>query len=395
MDTFFAIVSNPFWALLVLAGGFAWYHITTAPPDKAWSAHAIKTWVAIRIPRFSSSRQPTQNRSPLDERQRYRDEVDRALALDTQSLLLPEDYQQEDSCVVYDPEPAPKQEYGMSAETFLHLANHSPDIVAHVAVHGPTGSGKTSLVSGLLASRKGKICIFTPKPVNPRKGDPWGGLPRFKIDKDATFTSIVKGLHGVMDELRRRMTELENPDEELERLTIILDDYQVLAKDKTTKDIASEVYYMVSNVGRELEMCLIVIATTSGVRGLNIEGYGDARDGFLTVRLKMGHTATVIWEEETLSLETDPIVAVSRQPFPHERVWMPDISENNADVGPFSHNELRLAVLFTEDPGISFSEATRRLYPSSNGSGRLNQAVQRMYQRLVTAHLLAPRSSDD
>ena len=392
------------FALIVLGVGAFVMYTQKVPAHHAWSFSSLKLKVqSMRLP-WSQPKQPTTRQRSMRsaDLEPYLKEVNDALAQHTVSthndiplpLIEGEGEDEEDDIA---PLPCkPLTIFGMTARRFLELANHSPDIVAHLFVYGPTRSGKTTFVSGVLQSRAGRICIFTPKPLNLRNsGDPWGGLPRFTIDKDLTFTSITKGLLCVLEELRRRMSVLEDLNEDLERLTIILDDYQLLAFDEQTKKLAATIFYMVSNVGAELNMCLIVLATTGSVKGLNIEGLGDSRDGFLTVRLKKGHTASVSWEEEMHTLETDPIVAVSRQPFPHERVWMPEIDDTPAEIESFTHDEIRLALLFADEPDMSFSEAARRLYPGRSGSGRVNQRVKAMYQRLVAASLVTDRSSDD
>lgn len=216
--------------------------------------------------------------------------------------------------------PAPQDSTPLlPAPRWLAIVNDRPDQVPHLAVYGPSGVGKTTLVQGIVAQRGGKLCIIDPKPTPPTRRK-WGGLPYLKIDRDGSYRTIATGLTDLRSEFNRRLVALEEG-ETLEPLTVIIDEYKLLAR--TLKDLAPQLYIDLSDLGRELHMRLIVLSTTRSVKGLGIAGMGDTRDNFVTIEIDRQHNATLEFDDETYTLDTASVVAAAGQPFPAERWWSP------------------------------------------------------------------------
>jgi len=215
----------------------------------------------------------------------------------------------------------------LTAPQWLALVNERPDQAPHLAVYGPSGVGKTTLVQGIVALRGGKLCIIDPKPTPPSRRK-WGGLPYLRIDRDGSYTSIAAGLRALREEFNRRLVALEDG-EPLEPLTIIIDEYKLLAR--KLKDLAPQLYIDLSDLGRELQLRLIVLSTTRSVKGLGIEGMGDTRDNFVVIEIDRQHQATLEFGDDTFALATAPVVTLAGQPFPANRWWSPVADQQSQD----------------------------------------------------------------
>jgi GTPase SAR1 family protein len=214
----------------------------------------------------------------------------------------------------------------MPPEQWLEIVNQRPDQVPHLMVYGPSGVGKTTLVQAIVASRPDKLYIIDPKPTRPSVTK-WGGLPYIRIDEDGGFSAIERALQVVKDELTRRLSALHR-DEELEPVTIILDEYKLQAQQ--FNELAPEVFTKMSDFGRELKMRLIVLSTTNGVKGLKIEGMGDTRDNFVTIKLNRQYQAQLLFDDQTYLLDTS--ISQAKPSIPADRWWQPPLTTPDADA---------------------------------------------------------------
>lgn len=148
--------------------------------------------------------------------------------------------------------PAPQKQ----ARNWLKLINDDIDLVPHLAVVGGTGSGKTTLMTGILHTRTGKLCIISAK-----ADDFWGGLPYISIDDDLTFTSAEQALVNVNLELLKRQRQRKREKaagipNTLEPLTIVLDDFAQLRRACKSAD---DVVLNLARLGRSVRMRLVLM----------------------------------------------------------------------------------------------------------------------------------------
>lgn len=214
----------------------------------------------------------------------------------------------------------------MPPEQWLEIVNQRPDQVPHLMVYGPSGVGKTTLVQAIVASRPDKLYIIDPKPTRPSVTK-WGGLPYIQVDEDGGYRAIERALQNVKCELTRRLSALRQ-DEELEPITVIIDEYKLLAQE--LDELAPEVFTKMSDFGRELKMRLVILSTTNSVKGLKIEGMGDTRDNFVTIKLNRQYQAHLHFDDQTYQLNTSIIQA--KPSIPAERWWQPPLTTPDADA---------------------------------------------------------------
>ena len=194
------------------------------------------------------------------------------------------------------------------------LLNDAPDIAAHLLIIGPTGSGKTTFTRAVLAGRAGWVLIITPKP-----DDDWGA-PVVTIDDDGTLGTAEAAFASVATELRRRLAASKRQQLTDQPLTIVCDDYPVLASECPS---AAGVFKLVGRLGRSLRVRLIVLSQSERVKSLGLDGEGDAVANFMTVRLTRQHEATVDTGVNTLRLDTSEVRDTARRASIAGRLWQP------------------------------------------------------------------------
>ena len=205
----------------------------------------------------------------------------------------------------------------LAAREWLDIVNNRPHEVAHLAIFGPSGSGKTTLCQGILAQRGGQVIVIDPKPPRPGQ-QKWGGMPYVHIDPNGSYGTIDRTLRALRREVNRRLAAL-SAGQEPTLLTIVMDEYKSLVRE--CPDSAPDLLLRVSDIGRELGMCLIILSQSRGVAALGVKGQGDTRENFVTITVDKKHQATLEWDEDAFALDTAPVVADARRPIPAARGW--------------------------------------------------------------------------
>jgi hypothetical protein len=217
------------------------------------------------------------------------------------------------------------------ARNWVKLINDDIESLPHLAVVGPTRSGKTTLLTGVLLARTGRVCVISAK-----SDDEWGGLPYISIDDDLTFTSADAALVQIKRELLHRQRQRKRERQAgipntLEPLTIVLDDYAQLRKECPSAD---SVVLALARLGASTRMRLVLMTYAWQVKELGLEGLGESRAHFGVIRLRRPNSAgersarltlnEAADGEEVFQLETAPIVDLARRfRFEPGRWWEP------------------------------------------------------------------------
>lgn len=171
-------------------------------------------------------------------------------------------------------------------EQWLDRVNNHPDKVPHIAATGATGSGKTTLVTAILATRNDKVLVCTPKP-----DDDWGGIPIVTIDDDLSFTSIQLVARAIDKEIKQRWLNVKNAKRQGQQytpewLTIVIDDFPFLRKQI---EGLSDTVLNIARMGRSMRVRLILLAQEATVKAWGFEGEGEARENFVFMDLPEAH----------------------------------------------------------------------------------------------------------
>lgn len=186
----------------------------------------------------------------------------------------------------------------------------------HLAVTGPTRSGKTTLVTAVLADRAGEIVICTPKPPST---DPWAGAQAVRLGEergDITYAPLADAVRQVYGEmLRRNQADAQG----LDPLTLVLDDYSTLVAERP--EVRPWVLRMWT-LGASCGIRVIIIDTEENVRAWSIEGRGEARGNLIFVRLSADRTATLYrWGEVPAPIDVDHVRRLFDGARLSARVW--------------------------------------------------------------------------
>jgi energy-coupling factor transporter ATP-binding protein EcfA2 len=219
------------------------------------------------------------------------------------------------------------QPHELSVREWLTIVNDKLDDAPHTLVIGGTGTGKTTLVQAIAATRTGKIVIADPK----WKPGKWGGVPCAPIDDDGGFTQIEALLHDVLAELRRRIAAMKRGIEDFEPLTVVVDEFVTVKLE--CPDIAPELLKRLGSIGREVRVRLIALSTSDRVKSLGIEGEGDIKENYTIIRLgkpaiaaqpackNQERPAALEWRGEHHPITTEGILRLARVPISKERWW--------------------------------------------------------------------------
>lgn len=150
---------------------------------------------------------------------------------------------------------------------------------AHVRIVGPSGSGKSTLAQAIATQLPGKLVIIDPvwRPGN------WGGLPAVTVSADQSYTAIDATLKGLLSEMKRRQSLLQQGVDDFEPLTIIFDEVPDTVSE--LPDTAGLFIRRMGQRGRHSKMRLIGIGQSDRVESWGIGGYGDVAESFTTIYL--------------------------------------------------------------------------------------------------------------
>jgi len=194
---------------------------------------------------------------------------------------------------------------------WLDLANNRPDVAPHLLIVGKSGSGKTTLARAILAARIGEVAIITPK----AEDAPAWGMPVTTLDEDASFTTIAATLTVLYRALLKRTAS----DQEL---TIVLDDYTILANDRQCKDACTQLVQAVARLGRSKRVRLLLLTheTTAGATATH--GQHAVLENFTRIDCeRYTHRATLIWDDVRYALDTRNVVRLAQRGLGHLEVW--------------------------------------------------------------------------
>jgi len=182
---------------------------------------------------------------------------------------------------------------------------------------GPTGAGRTTFATAMLAERSGRIVVLTAK-----TDDHWGRLPFVLIDDTGTYTAMRAMFDQLNTEVRSRLVASKNKQPVGEPLTIVLDDDAVIAKE--CKPVATQVFKLVARLGRSMRVRLVVLSTTGRVNSLDFASEGDTLTNFISVELNRQRGASLVWDAQRYQLDTAHVPSGARQSLAAKQ-WMPPI----------------------------------------------------------------------
>lgn len=164
----------------------------------------------------------------------------------------------------------------------------------HVLLVGDNDSGKTTTARALAKERSylGKVLVIDPNATPDRWGIP-------AIGAGHQFGDISQAMSVLNKELSRRYAERARGITDHEPITIVVDEMNLIVKQ--CGEIASTFLGYISRSGREAKMKLLVLAQSDRVKALGIEGEGDIRDQFATIRL--GYKARERFPKELANVE--------------------------------------------------------------------------------------------
>lgn len=215
----------------------------------------------------------------------------------------------------------------LALRDWLPRVNDAPDDAPHLLVIGGTGTGKTTLVQAILATRSGQVVIADPK-WQPGK---WGGAPCAPIDDDGSFTQINSLLGAVLAEVRARLVAMKRGTQHFAPLTVVVDEFVTVRL--ACPDTAPMLLKLLGSIGRELRVRLIALSTSDRVKSLGIEGEGDARENYTIIRLgkpallvqpacqAQARPACLEWRGAFTPIVTEGVVDLAARPLPLDRGW--------------------------------------------------------------------------
>lgn len=228
------------------------------------------------------------------------------------------------------PRPAPAAPQTAGAERrmplpqWLDLVQNRLDDAPHTMIVGPTGTGKTTLVKALCASRRGDLFFVSPKP------NAWPGLAYPTIDDDGGYREIEQAMQQVLAELQRRLATMKRGTDPatFPILTIVVDEFPTVVDECPTAPV---LYRKIGQIGRELRLRLMPLTTTTRVKDLGLEGRGAARDNFAEIQLprataRVAGLLQLAADESPVVIDLEGVLKLSQRPIDPARWWVPPVA---------------------------------------------------------------------
>lgn len=214
------------------------------------------------------------------------------------------------------------------------------ECVPHVAIHGPTGAGKTVMAQALTADRPGHVLIIDP---NWEPGA-WGGLPVITTTDTDDFAPVEIALTALLSEMSRRAAAFKRG-ETSDALTIIWDEVPECVEMCPS---AGEVLRRLARRARKYQMRLVILTQSNRVKALGLEGQGDALDNFCWLTLgdaarevaqglisrklasadlvadfiKLPHPALIEYRGKHKAIETSGLLDLAKRPIDPSRCFV-------------------------------------------------------------------------
>lgn len=244
---------------------------------------------------------------------------------------------------VVSPPPVPAgAERRMPLAQWLDLVQNRLDDAPHTMIVGPTGTGKTTLVKALCASRRGDLLFVSPKP------NAWPGLAYPTIDDDGGYTAIEQAMQQVLTELQRRLAAMKRgaTADTFPMLTIVVDEFPTVVDECPTAPV---LYRKIGQIGRELRLRLMPLTTTRQVKDLGLEGRGAARENFAEITLprataRVSGLLQLAADEQPVVIDLEGVLKLSQQPIDPARWWTPPVATAQPEKEPIA------AIAITQTP---------------------------------------------
>jgi hypothetical protein len=214
---------------------------------------------------------------------------------------------------------------------WMNYVNAQPNRVPHLAVIGPSGAGKTTLVTAVLSDRVGDIVVLTAK-----EGDSWGGLEYIGIDDDATYNTMHTTFDALYQEVKQRLVDTKHDRMNSDWLTIVVDDFSTLVKECP---VAADVVKLVARLGRSLRVRLVMLSDSALVKAIGLEGEGETRSNFAFVRLRRGHKGAIEIDGRLHPIEMGALDTIAKRANLTHRSWGASVCLSEPAVIQFPHQE--------------------------------------------------------
>jgi hypothetical protein len=168
---------------------------------------------------------------------------------------------------------------------WLRLLNDEPDTVPHLLIAGSTGHGKSTFARALLVHRHGEVVILSAK-----TDDTTWSLPFVTYDDDGGCTALAMTAHALVNHLRLRTAD-DLP------LTVVIDDYPLLANEKELKEPLTDLLTRAARIGRSKRLRLVVLTQETVARAMQTAGQTAVLQNFarveaVTYRYTLTHAGT-------------------------------------------------------------------------------------------------------
>lgn len=220
---------------------------------------------------------------------------------------------------------------GGGMDEWMKRVNDDPDYNPHLAVVGPSRSGKTSLVVALLHTRPGRFVVCTPKSA---ATDPWAGFPAVRLayaNGQASWENIGHAISAVHREMIRRNASNQRYDGD--EITLVIDELSTTVA--SIPGILRRVLELWA-MGASARVRVVAIDTSINVRAWGIDGRGDIRDSMLIIRTDFYESTSTRSAEmfrfgkEPRWIDTADVYDLSHEPLDPARLWLPPTTDTPA-----------------------------------------------------------------